>query len=287
MKDLYKNIKFVGLVARNGQKQEQNIEILTKILEKYNIQILLESSCAKELKQVGFSASELAKNSDFIISLGGDGTLISTCRTFAKSGKLILGIHAGTLGFLTDITINECEQFFSEFFKGNYEVESPNFLELNLVKNGKSQKKIAFNDVVLARNKVLSIAHIDAFLNGKHFNSYFGDGVIVSSAVGSTAYNMSSGGAIIYPLCDVFSLTPICSHSLTQRPLILPKKFVVRLQSRDDVALVIDGQDAHKLDQFDYVEVGISELRANLIRHLGRDYFGILKQKLRWGSDRL
>lgn len=146
-------------------------------------------------------------------------------------------------------------------------------------------EKLAFNDIVLMRRKIDSTSNIEAFLNSKYFNSYFGDGVIISSAMGSTAYNMSAGGAIIYPLCDVFSLTPVCSHSLTQRPLILPKEFKVEFKSCDDVVVLIDGQDRVDLKNYTSVEVGISDVRVNLIRHKDRDYFEILKQKLRWGHN--
>ena len=189
------------------------------------------------------------------------------------------------MGFLTDITLSEFEQHFSDFLKGNYDIQKPNLLQIKFIKNSQITTKQAFNDIVLMRKKIKSIAKIEAFLDKKHFNSYIGDGVIISSAMGSTAYNMSAGGAIIYPLCDVFSLTPICSHSLTQRPLILPSKFKVEFISRDDVSVIIDGQESEDLKNFDSIEVGISNLKANIIRHKNRDYFEVLKQKLRWGHE--
>ena len=119
----------------------------------------------------------------------------------------------------------------------------------------------------------------------KHFNSYFGDGVIISSAMGSTAYNMSAGGPIIHPLCDAYSVTPICSHSLTQRPLVLPREFRLEFRSNDDVVVLIDGQDRFDLIEFDSVDIGVSDIRVNLLRQKGRDYFGVLKEKLRWGQQ--
>ncbi|MCR4941656.1 MAG: NAD(+) kinase [Campylobacter sp.] len=272
----YQNLKFVGLVAKKSKDFEQNFKILTEIFNSRGIEILL----AKDDK----SLDEITKKTDFIICLGGDGTLISTCRKTAATQPFVFGIHAGRLGFLTDITINEAKDFFDEFFKGNFTVEEPFMLDIFLnKKDGTKILKIAFNDAVIMRSKPVSIASVDAFVNGKMFNSYFGDGLIASTPVGSSAYNMSAGGAIIYPLSDVFTLTPICSHSLTQRPIVLPKDFCVELRAKNDEVLVIDGQDSFYMNEYESVGIKLSDKFARLVRHTGRDYFQILKEKLRWG----
>ncbi|EGK8156451.1 NAD(+) kinase [Campylobacter fetus] len=285
MIEIHKNLKAVGILTRNAIDQKDAINTLKKILEKYEVSVLLEHHIAAELNEVGCSLDEMLKNTNLIISVGGDGNFISTCRKCASSGVFVFGVHTGHLGFLTDVTLNQCDKFFEEFFRGCYEIEKPYMLEAKFKKDDKIMEKLAFNDIVLMRRKIDSTSNIEAFLNSKYFNSYFGDGVIISSAMGSTAYNMSAGGAIIYPLCDVFSLTPVCSHSLTQRPLILPKEFKVEFKSCDDVVVLIDGQDRVDLKNYTSVEVRISDVRVNLIRHKDRDYFEILKQKLRWGHN--
>ncbi|WP_419251320.1 NAD(+) kinase [Campylobacter fetus] len=285
MIEIHKNLKAVGILTRNAIDQKDAINTLKKILEKYEVSVLLEHHIAAELNEVGCSLDEMLKNTNLIISVGGDGNFIRTCRKCASSGVFVFGVHTGHLGFLTDVTLNQCDKFFEEFFRGCYEIEKPYMLEAKFKKDDKIMEKLAFNDIVLMRRKIDSTSNIEAFLNSKYFNSYFGDGVIISSAMGSTAYNMSAGGAIIYPLCDVFSLTPVCSHSLTQRPLILPKEFKVEFKSCDDVVVLIDGQDRVDLKNYTSVEVGISDVRVNLIRHKDRDYFEILKQKLRWGHN--
>lgn len=282
---LHLNLKSVAIISKNASKYVNAIRYLEKILTDKGIEVLFDIDMSLTLDAKGYSFDEIAKKTKFIISVGGDGNYISTCRKFAHTNAFVCGVHTGHLGFLTDVTLDKFSEFFDEFLSGNYKVEQPFMLEARFVRNKKIKKKVAFNDIVLIRKKINLTAHIDAYLQDKHFNSYFGDGVIISSAVGSTAYNMSAGGAIIYPLCDVFSVTPICSHSLTQRPLILPKEFKICFKSSDDVVVLIDGQDGISLLDYEYVEVGISDIRVNLVRRVCRDYFEVLKEKLRWGHS--
>lgn len=280
-----KKIKKVGIVAKINQNLAKNLEILEQILYSYGVEILLESSVAKSLDRAGFEIEILAKNCDFLISLGGDGTIISVCRQSAAISPFVLGIHAGRLGFLTDITIDEAERFFADFFAGNFQIESPRMLDVILhYKNGEKVHKIGFNELTILSATTGNAISVEAFLNDKIFNSYFGDGVIIATPVGSTAYNMSAGGAIIYPLSDVFSVTPICSHSLTQRPIVLPLGFSISFKTKDKAVIVIDGQERYKMGEISQVSVNLSQTTARLIRHIGRDYFQILKEKLSWGE---
>lgn len=280
------NAKKVGLIAKDYPLFKQDLAKLEKILKKYNAEILLEKSCAKQVEKSGFELIKLAKECEFLITLGGDGTIISTCRKLAHISPLILGIHAGRLGFLTDITINESEKFFKDFFDDKFEVETPFMLDVTLHKNdGKTEKKIAFNDAVIVSKNGGSMTHIEALLNEKYFNSYYGDGVIVATPAGTTAYNMSANGPIIYPLSEVFALTPICSHSLTQRPVVLTKNHTVKFRTKSDAILVLDGQDRFDMSKISAVSMSLSDKKARLIRHIGRDYFQILKEKLHWGYN--
>lgn len=281
----YKSVKNIGIVAKNHKDIKKNIDNISKILDFYGINLFIESSTAGLLGLQGQSLLKLAKTCDVIISLGGDGTLLGVCRKTIDFNVPIAGIYAGNLGFLTDIKITNVKEFFEDFFKGAFETQHPFLLDVKLKKDDTILNKVAFNDVVLVRSKIKSIATIQAFLDEKHFNSYFGDGVIISSPIGSTAYNMSAGGSIIYPFCDVFSITPICSHSLTQRSLILPKSAISSFKSSDDVAIMIDGQDAYKMSDYDEIIVKLSDKRANLIKSKKTDYFDMLKEKLRWGHN--
>ncbi len=282
--NLHKNLKFVGIVA----KTPKNSLKIAQILREFGVEPLYEVKTAKALGEKPLFLSEILKYTNFIITVGGDGTLIGVCRDLARTQAHILGVYDGNLGFLTDIKISEFETFMSEFMSGKYEVEQPLMLEATFFKNSEEvDKRVAFNDIVFTRTAVLSMSKVDAYLDGKQFNSYYGDGVIVSSAIGSTAYNMSAGGPILYPLSNNICITPICSHSLSQRPLVLPNSQNLSFKNADDskVSVVIDGQKAFDMDKFDEVYVSLGEVHANLIRHKSRDYFEVLKSKLHWGHS--
>ena len=283
---IHKNLKFAGLIAKKSEAIRPVVEQICEILKAQGIELLLEEDGAEFFGLKPHTLAEILKKTNFLISLGGDGTLIGLARLLSDKNAFILGINAGTLGFLTDVQPSEFAKFLKEFLRGEYEIERPFLLEVILENgSGKIVRKTAFNDVVITRSHISSMAKIDAFLNRKYFNTYYGDGVIVSSAVGSTAYNMSANGSIVYPLCDVFCVTPICSHSLTQRPLILPKEYLVSFKNAgsSEVSVVIDGQDVFDMAEFSSVSVKISHAKANLIKRRSYDYFDVLKAKLRWG----
>lgn len=285
MSKIHKNLNTIAITTRDPIEQKDALLKIIKIIKSRSIDVIFESHVAQSISLEGYEFSELIKRAKIIVSLGGDGNFIATCRRAAQSEAYIYGVHTGHLGFLTDSTLDEFGEFLDQFLNGIYDIERPYMLRANFNKNGKITTKLAFNDIVLMRKKIDTTSYIDAFLNSKHFNSYFGDGVIISSAMGSTAYNMSAGGPIIYPLCDAYSVTPICSHSLTQRPLVLPREFRLEFRSNDDVVVLIDGQDRFDLIEFDSVDIGVSDIRVNLLRQKGRDYFGVLKEKLRWGQQ--
>ncbi|MCI7364199.1 MAG: NAD(+) kinase [Campylobacter lanienae] len=285
MSKIHKNLNIIAITTRDPIEQKDALLKIIKIIKSRSIDVIFESHVAQSISLEGYEFSELIKRAKVIVSLGGDGNFIATCRRAAQSEVYIYGVHTGHLGFLTDSTLDEFGEFLDQFLNGIYDIERPYMLRANFNKNGKITTKLAFNDIVLMRKKIDTTSHIDAFLNSKYFNSYFGDGVIISSAMGSTAYNMSAGGPIIHPLCDAYSVTPICSHSLTQRPLVLPSEFRLEFRSNDDVVVLIDGQDRFDLIEFDSVDIGVSDIRVNLLRQKGRDYFGVLKEKLRWGQQ--
>jgi len=278
-------IRYVGLVAKpNDTSLAVHVEEIRTALAKHGVDLLIEKKSAALLGYQGVAFGKMCESSDFLISLGGDGTLISLCRRSFKYHKPILGIHAGQLGFLTDIQTEEISSFIEELFKGNYRIDARMMLDVTLHINGTIEKLVAFNDVVLSRSKISHMSTIHAYVDGHLFNSYYGDGLIVSTPTGSTAYNLSAGGPLVYPLTEALILTPICPHSLSQRPLVLPVDFEVSLESSDDTAVVIDGQDTYNMNDIDRISVKIANQGAQLIHSLDRDYFDVLKKKLRWGN---
>lgn len=279
---LEKNLKYIGIVAKNPKKCLKFV----KYFKSLGYEILFLEKTINKFENL----HKIDEEKTLILSIGGDGTLISTCREVAKNGFKnlnVLGVYDGTLGFLTDIKIDKLNEFFSDFLKGKYEIKKPFMLEISL-KNSKNEiKLIAFNDLVLSRSAVLSMSKVDAYLDDEYFNTYYGDGVIVSSPVGSTAYSMSANGPIIYPMSKVFCITPICAHSLTQRPLVLPAEYKLKFKNAGNskVSIIIDGQNAFDMSKFDEVVVRLGDTHANLIRHLNANYFEVLKNKLHWGHN--
>jgi len=270
--NIHANLRYIGVVAKKGA----SVSRVREVIRSRGLMPL----CADEV-----ALDEIVALTPLIVSLGGDGTLLGLTRIY-RDQIYIIGVFSGTLGFLTDINLDEFDEFLDEFLGGRYEILRPNMLEIRLRKGETHEVKFAFNDVVITRTNIVSMANIDAFLDGKFFNHYNGDGVMISSPAGSTAYNMSAGGSILFPDAKAFCVTPICSHSLTQRPIILPRgKFISFANaSRHRLSLVIDGQESHAMSEFDEVCVGLSDVQTNLIKRADYDFFDVLRTKLRWGD---
>ena len=288
-----KTIKTVGLSLRpNSPSLKIYYEKLKNKLREYNANLLIEEKSARMIKEDGVPFEEMCAKSDFLISIGGDGTLISLSRRSFPFQKPVLGINAGNLGFLADVQIDEMEEFIDKIFKGEYRIDIRMVLDIKLQKGEKRKELVAFNDIVFSRKSVEGMVDIEAYVSNqnaymetKHLNSYYGDGLIVSTPTGSTAYNLSAGGPVVFPLTEAIILTPICPHSLTQRPLVLPVDFEIEFRSKDDVILVIDGQDIYPMRDFDKIYIKIADKGAMMIHRIQRNYFDILKAKLHWGES--
>ena len=279
-------IKKVGVILRPSTPElKESYFTLEKIFNKYGIEVDIESISGGMIGVMGMEFEHLCKNSDALVTLGGDGTLISTVRRSFKYNIPVFGIYAGTLGFLADINLDELDQFVANLVSGHYRVDERSILEAKFIKNDKEVMLYAFNDIVLTRPSVSNMIHVETLVDSKAFNTYYGDGVIVSTPTGSTAYNLSAGGPVLFPLTNVFALTPICPHSLTQRPVVLPGKFSIEMKTPQDKALVIiDGQDKHELDIGQSIHIQLAKKRVKLIHREEFNYFDVLKEKLNWGD---
>ena len=281
-----KIIKKIGVLLRPSTPELKDTFLnLKKIFNTYAIDVVLESNSAQMIGLDGFSFAEICLDVDFIVTVGGDGTLLSTVRKSFDYDIPILGIHAGNLGFLADISMDELDDFVQKIIKAQYRIDERAILEATIIKDGKEVKMYAFNDIVLTRTRVSNMIHIQTLIDSKAFNTYHGDGVIVSTPTGSTAYNLSAGGPILFPMSNVFALTPICPHSLTQRPLVLPGKFAIEMITSEERALIIiDGQDVHELGLGESVHIKLAHKTVKLIHREEFDYFDVLKSKLGWGE---
>uniref|UniRef100_UPI0040481864 NAD(+)/NADH kinase n=1 Tax=Aliarcobacter sp. TaxID=2321116 RepID=UPI0040481864 len=281
--ELLKNVKSAGIILKpsSPELKETYLEI-KKLFENANIEIFLEDNSAKMINLEGFSLKELCKKVDFLVSVGGDGTLLSVVRKSFKYEKPVLGINLGTLGFLTDISMEQLETFIKDFKNNIYKIDSRMMIEGSVNLNN----FVAFNDIVISRNSISSMIKIDARIDGKPFNTYYGDGVIVSTPTGSTAYNLSVGGPIVYPLTDAFIVTPVAPHSLTQRPLVMPADFEIEFTILDNqgAVVIVDGQDIYEVEQHQSIKIKIASKKAKMIHRIQRNYFEVLNEKLRWGN---
>lgn len=281
-----KIIKKIGVVLRPSTPElKETFILLESIFNTYSIEVVIESDSAKMIGLDGYNFQEICASCDILVTVGGDGTLLSTVRKSFDFDIPILGIHAGNLGFLADLSMNELDMFVQKMISGSYKIDERAVFEATVIKDSKKVKMYAFNDIVLTRTRVSNMIHIETLIDSKAFNTYHGDGVIVSTPTGSTAYNLSAGGPILFPMSNVFALTPICPHSLTQRPLVLPGRFAIEMRTSEEKALIIiDGQDVHELGLGESVKIKLAHKTVKMIHKEEFDYFDVLKEKLGWGE---
>ncbi len=250
------------------------------------IDVLLDEASAKMIGLEGVDFNDMCESSDFLVSLGGDGTLLSLVRRSYKFSKPVCGINAGNLGFLADVRIEEVDNFLKQLRANECRIDDRMMITGVLSSNNKVAEFYAFNDVVVTRDSVSKMATIEAYVEDEMFNSYRGDGLIISTPTGSTAYNLAADGPVIYPLTKAFILNPICPHSLTQRALVMPADFTIKIKTPNKkLLIVVDGQDSYSLEKEDELIIRGSKRNAKLLHRKERNYFRVLKEKLSWGEE--
>jgi NAD+ kinase len=279
-------IKKVGIVLRPSTPELKNVFYeLKHIFEAEGIEVFIDSISGGMIDVMGQAFELLCQKCDLLVTLGGDGTLISVVRRSYHYQIPVLGVHAGKLGFLADIAVQEMPNFIKALRSGDFRIDKRAMLETTITKKEGSETIFAFNDIVLTRPSISKMIHFETLVDNKSFNTYYGDGVIVSTPTGSTAYNLSAGGPVLFPLTNVFCITPICTHSLTQRPVVLPGHFSVDVKTPDNAALlIVDGQDMYEFESGDIISIKLAQNPALLIHKKEFNYFEVLKEKLRWGE---
>ncbi|EEO26337.1 NAD(+)/NADH kinase [Helicobacter winghamensis] len=278
------NIQTLGVFLRPSTPELKDyfLEFQAKATQ-LEFRVILDSISAGMIGMRGLNFDELCKEADVLISIGGDGTLISTARRSVTYKKPILGINMGHLGFLTDLQKHEAEAFLPSLKSGNYTITEHMMLEGRIQDN---TNFFALNDIVLTRLNDAGMIHLKAYIDGEYFNAYYGDGLIIATPTGSTAYNISAGGAVVYPFSKNILLTPICAHSLTQRPLILPDSFeiAIELGEAGRCNIVIDGQESKPLKFGEKITICAKNEGVRLIHSPHWNYFKILREKFHWGD---
>ncbi|CAN5719415.1 NAD(+)/NADH kinase [soil metagenome] len=233
------------------------------------------------------SAADGLTTSDLVVVLGGDGTMIAAARLIGDSECLVLGINYGSLGYLTDFRIEEMYAALEAIFAGNYEVDRRVMLT---AEHWRADEMLAkgrvLNDVVINKAALARIIEIEVNLNGLFVNSFRSDGLIVATPTGSTAYNLSAGGPIIFPSMNAIVITPICPFTLTNRPIVVPDEAAIELKLENEnegVFLTLDGQTGFEMRSGDRALIRKSGTTLNLVQPPNRNYFDVLRNKLKWG----
>jgi NAD+ kinase len=233
---------------------------------------------------------EQVARADLVIAVGGDGTMLYAGSLTRENDIPLLGINRGRLGFLADVTTDDMLSSVDHILAGNYTVESRLMLSAELQHaNGEVVTAIAFNDVVLQRSETGRMVDFETSVAGQFVNTHSGDGLIVATPTGSTAYALSCGGPIVEPHLDAMVVVPICPHTLTDRPLVIASSQPIRVRLLDReqtaAAVAIDGHSIGPISPDDTLTISAAENRIRLIHPPGYDFYGILRSKLLWGRD--
>jgi len=280
----------IGLVIRPGVKEAALLGLeLVKWAEERSYKLLAEERTAAllDLQSASVKAEKLAKVADPIVTLGGDGTLIGVARYVQGKGPIILGVNFGNLGFLTEISPEELFSTLESVLLNKAEFGERSLLQADVYRG---EERIftsaAVNDAVIQKGVRERLLDIDLTVNDQAVMRMRADGLIIATPTGSTAYSLSAGGSIVHPSLDVVLLSPICPHSLTNRPLILPLDFSLKVNFPPydgELFLSVDGQESTALLPSDEVRVTRSPNTVRFVRSSNKSYFDILRTKLNWG----
>lgn len=231
---------------------------------------------------------DLYTQSKLVITLGGDGTLIGLCRKVPKNSAPIFGVNLGRLGFITEFSKSDFYEWLSKAIKGELEIYKLPLYKVEVIRRGKTIHKSHFmNDLVINKNDISRIFSLSVECNGEPLYNISGDGMIISSPLGSTAYSLAAGGPIIHPEVNSIALTPICPHSLTHRPIVIPGSSVVTLRglkNQGPISLTLDGQEVWEISKGEIVKVSKNNSRkVSVLLNPKRNYFHTLKEKFTYG----
>ncbi len=282
-------MKKIGIVSKAGRSEP--IEILKDFLPWLNnkgLEVFLDTETAALLKIKGYPRSEMPSLVDMIVVLGGDGTMLNAARLVCEKGVPILGVNLGGLGFITEVRKEELSDAMDKTLSGEYSIEDRMMLTAHIHRHGEMiAEYTVLNDVVINKGALARIIDLETYINKAYVTIFKVDGLIVSTPTGSTAYSLSAGGPVLYPTLDCIALTPICPHTLTNRPTVLPDDVLIEIILKsvsEDVFLTLDGQVGFSLRKDDVVKIKRSPFKTRLIIPFERDYFQILRTKLKWGE---
>lgn len=282
----------IGIISRPRREDLATVVPgLLKWLEEREVRALYDeetASCLRKQEHVR-SREQLAEEVQLLLVLGGDGTLLAAARVAAPRGIPILPINMGSLGFLTSFTREEIYPALEETLAGRHATSERVLLQVEFHRKGKAEDaQLALNDAVINKGALARMIELELAIDGDFVCRYHADGLIVATPTGSTAYSLSAGGPIIHPTVEAFLITPICPHTLTDRPVVVRDSSRVEVTVKGDsegVYLTIDGQTGIEMKSGDNIRVAKAGVRLKLITPLQKSYFEILRSKLKWGES--
>ena len=281
-----KGVERVGIVARTASETATRTAAeLADWLRRRAIKVAIDEVSLRALDLPDVEAFDSETHYDLVVVLGGDGTLLSVARSVAVP---ILGVNLGRLGFLTELSRTELYPSLVPILAGDFEVEERSLFDVALHRAGSARSTYrAFNDAVIGKNALAKIVELEIEVGGHLVARYRCDGLIISTPSGSTTYNLSAGGPILYPALPVAVLTPICAHTLSLRPIVVPDSeaiAVTLMTPNEEVFLTVDGQEGTRVDYRDTVSIQRCRATAKLIRLNNRTFYDSLREKLKWGG---
>lgn len=279
----------VGVIGKTGRPDAVAIvKDFLPWLERKNCAVFLDAETAALLSVRGYPREQIPSLADVIVVLGGDGTMLGVARLVGDRGIPILGVNLGGLGFITEVNREDICSAFENVLSGACTVEERIMLDARVYRNAsKVGDFMVLNDVVLNKGALARMIEVETYVDKTYVTTFKADGLIIATPTGSTAYSLSAGGPILHPTLNSLVMTPICPHTLTNRPLVLPDScaFEVVLRSASkDVFLTLDGQVGFSLEKDDVVKVEKSKSTTKIIVQPGRDYFHVIRTKLKWGG---
>jgi len=285
-------IKTVGIISRPRREDiARVVPPLVNWLQAHGASVTCDSETSDCLGMTAVQArkrEELPSCTDLLIVLGGDGTLLSAARLAAHRKVPILAVNLGGLGFLTTVAQDEIYSILDEIFAGQHRVSERVMIEAEIIRGGEViRRQIALNDAVLNKAALARIMDLELRVDGEYVTTYKADGLILSTPTGSSAYSLAAGGPIVYPTVECFVVTPICPHTLTNRPLVIPDSASVEVDFKaedDTVFLTLDGQIGIELMRGDHIRVRKAAEKLLLVRPAKKTYYQVLRNKLKWGE---
>ncbi|MFQ5750836.1 MAG: NAD(+)/NADH kinase [bacterium] len=284
----------LGIIA-NLEKHvvKKIVSDLLEWLHKRQVNVVLEKNLAKHLSRTkglaqGVNAENFCEQCHMVISFGGDGTMLSTARLVGKSGIPILGVKMGGMGFLAELAPEELYSSLEDILNGHYQIVERMVLEAEIESEEKIKKYYALNDFVLDKGAVSRVIRIKTLIDEEFLNTYIGDGLIISSPTGSTAYSLAAGGPILLPSMEAIIINPISPHSLGARPVVIPgdKVVTVKVESApNEVMLSADGQIRQVFIQGQSARIQKADFHLKMVSYSGRSFYDVLRAKLNWGED--